>query len=182
MERTLSISAIVIALCALAVSIWQGHLARVHNEMSVQPRLNIAASLNSTNGVAEINLTNAGLGPAIIRGTALYHKDTHLGPGSGAEWWRAVELIGISWDGSIFYTSYGTDQTIAAGEVDTVLSFSGTPTEDLVNLLRVGLTESVRFEVCYCSGYGVCEKLALKEMGMERTVSSCEEFVPQNPQ
>ncbi|MCG9755039.1 hypothetical protein L1D40_07365 [Shewanella insulae] len=60
-----SISAAVIALCALGVSIQQIRLSERHNRLSVQPKLRIEY-IRAEGGRIGVSLTNTGLGPAII--------------------------------------------------------------------------------------------------------------------
>ena len=61
----LSISAIVIALASLIVTIWQGIITRKHNILSVKPLPDILTS-NYENRLA-VTLENNGTGPLIIK-------------------------------------------------------------------------------------------------------------------
>lgn len=53
----------IVALCALAVSVWQGYLMRKHNQISSRPHIEIIFDRNDD---IKINLKNGGFGPAII--------------------------------------------------------------------------------------------------------------------
>jgi len=61
-------SSIVIALCALVFSIWQGIQARRHNRLSVRPYLTSSMHNSEDNGIYShaVYLENNGLGPALI--------------------------------------------------------------------------------------------------------------------
>jgi hypothetical protein len=60
------ISSAVIALCALALSIWQGILAKKHNRLSVRPHLTTRTHSDAEKGLYVVDLINNGIGPAII--------------------------------------------------------------------------------------------------------------------
>ncbi|MEP0174781.1 MAG: hypothetical protein ABJD02_12425 [Paraglaciecola sp.] len=60
----IAICSVVIALSAMGVAIWQGYLARIHNQLSVQPKLQVNTDIR--NGLL-YTLENQGLGPAIVK-------------------------------------------------------------------------------------------------------------------
>lgn len=70
METVVSISSAVIALCALAVSIWQGILTRQHQRKSVTPLLSLSHNALNYESI-EICIQNNGLGPAIFTNYAI---------------------------------------------------------------------------------------------------------------
>ena len=69
-ELTLSISAMIIAVASITISIWEGSTMRKHYHLSVMPRLNDSFSVDdssSTNNASAIfTISNNGLGPAVI--------------------------------------------------------------------------------------------------------------------
>ena len=69
-ELTLSISAMIIAVASITISIWEGSTMRKHYHLSVMPRLNNSFTVNdssSTNNASAIfTINNNGLGPAVI--------------------------------------------------------------------------------------------------------------------
>lgn len=73
--------AILISLLALGATMWQAHLARVHNKLSVRPYL-AGHSSWTEDGVYRLELRNDGLGPAIITGARVY-RDGALVEGEG---------------------------------------------------------------------------------------------------
>ena len=60
------ISTTVIALCALALSIWQGIQTRRHNRLSFRPHLTTWSNRDAEKGFYRIELINNGIGPALI--------------------------------------------------------------------------------------------------------------------
>lgn len=73
--------AIFISLLALGATIWQAHLARVHNKLSLRPYL-AGHSSWTEDRVYRLELRNDGLGPAIITGARVY-RDGVLVEGEG---------------------------------------------------------------------------------------------------
>jgi len=60
------ISTTIIALCALALSIWQGMQTRRHNRLSFRPHLTTWTNRDAERGFYAIELINNGIGPALI--------------------------------------------------------------------------------------------------------------------
>ena len=68
-EITLSISAMIVAIASITISIWESSTMRKHYHLSVMPRLNNSFAVDdssSTNASAYFNISNNGLGPAVI--------------------------------------------------------------------------------------------------------------------
>lgn len=60
------ISSSIIALSALAYSIWQGIQARKHNRLSFRPHLTTWSHSDAEKGFYAVELINNGIGPAVI--------------------------------------------------------------------------------------------------------------------
>lgn len=65
--------AIFISLLALGATIWQSHLSRAHNKLSVRPYL-AGHSSWAEEGVYKLEVRNDGLGPAIVTGARVYRS------------------------------------------------------------------------------------------------------------
>lgn len=66
MELVTGISSIVIALCALGLSVWQACVARKHNKLSFKPHLSLMTHRDAEKGFYSVELINNGIGPAVI--------------------------------------------------------------------------------------------------------------------
>ncbi|GGQ13875.1 hypothetical protein [Shewanella litoralis] len=64
-EIIIAISSILIALCALVTTIWQGMITRKHNKLSVRPIISVYVIVSGDNTLG-LKIVNQGLGPAII--------------------------------------------------------------------------------------------------------------------
>lgn len=78
------ISSVVIAFCALGLSIWQGVLARKHNRLSFRPHLSWMINSDAEKGFYSVELINNGIGPAIIENFSV-KVDGKLISGDGTE-------------------------------------------------------------------------------------------------
>lgn len=70
-EMIIAISSVVIALCALGTSFWQGYTTRQHNKLSVKPSLNLGYSLSKHSSFIGIEIKNTGIGPLIIKNATI---------------------------------------------------------------------------------------------------------------
>ena len=60
------ITGVIVASCAIIISIWQGMVNRKHNRMSVRPHLTTWRQIDPSNGYYQVDLINNGIGPALI--------------------------------------------------------------------------------------------------------------------
>jgi hypothetical protein len=66
-EAIAGLSSAVVAFCALGLTIWQAHIARRHNILSVTPHLTTWSHWDKANNKYEVQLLNNGIGPAFIQ-------------------------------------------------------------------------------------------------------------------
>jgi hypothetical protein len=78
-ELVTAISSVVIAVLALVVTVYQSALTRKHNRQTVRPVLQLRSGLRRGR-TAGLHLANVGLGPAVIRSSAVSVDGRHLGP------------------------------------------------------------------------------------------------------
>ena len=93
-EKIQSLIAILVAILALAISIWQGFEERKHNRLSVKPLLNFETV--SHNQTKSIRLSNDGLGPAIIKGFYVYLDGEQLDANIQNPWTKVLEHRNLS--------------------------------------------------------------------------------------
>jgi hypothetical protein len=74
-----AVCSVVIAVAALAVSGYQSWLARDHNRRSVRPALQFASSWRA-GSTAGLQLSNVGLGPALVTKSTVWLDGTLIGP------------------------------------------------------------------------------------------------------
>ncbi|MGW0808674.1 hypothetical protein [Nonomuraea sp. NPDC002799] len=77
-ETVIAISATVIAIASLAVSVHQLRATRLHNRHMIRPLLQLTVTF-SPGRAAGLMLVNSGLGPAIVTGTRIWLDDQIAG-------------------------------------------------------------------------------------------------------
>ena len=111
-EAILSISAIIIAIVSIFISIWEGSLMREHYHLSVVPRLEYSYSIhNKTVGFV---LKNKGLGPAIITSVDYYMDEKILDQTKNH--FSILILNALDMKIPTTFDSIGKQKTIEAGE------------------------------------------------------------------
>jgi hypothetical protein len=85
-NTVIGVSAAIIALSALFVAVWQGVQIRKHNRLSTRPLLVFFNALEHTCSLPVLNLTNNGLGPAIIKESKIYLDNNSVGPLNEESW------------------------------------------------------------------------------------------------
>lgn len=92
-DTIIAAAAAIIALLAFVATVWQAHLTRTHNRLSVRPVLVSHRNRVTTDGGTEISLVirNCGIGPAIVKDrffTVAGQRFVHEGDGA-----REVEAL-----------------------------------------------------------------------------------------
>ena len=120
----IGLSSVMIALCALAYTLWQGKLLQNHNKLSFKPHITSWLHNNLENGKLTIEVANNGLGPAIIE-SFVVEVDGEVMKGGGTE---PIEngLKKLFPDISHHSTQafMGNGYVIAAKEICTILMIS----------------------------------------------------------
>lgn len=118
MEILVSISSLIIALCALIFTIWQTHIQRVHNRLSVKPHLFTFTTRDRNNDIArlQILLKNNGLGPAFINKFQIYYKGQECEPDA------AINAALGEWANNSSRTILGEEYAMPEKETKVLLS------------------------------------------------------------
>ncbi len=151
-EAIISISAIIIAIASIFISVWQGLETRKHNRLSVRPNLEI--HFTASNEGFGYSLINTGLGPAMIT------KRNIIIEGIKGQDLRINEIPELL-DINDLTFSYGpTDQgaSILAGEKRDLILFKLNSEETRFRNLLNEVPEKLIFRIEYRSMYG--EKLS----------------------
>ncbi len=72
-EKLTQVMVVIIAVCAVVVSVWQVRISQQHNKLSVMPYLNFFSGWVS-DSTWRLSLMNEGIGPAIVQSTELTYK------------------------------------------------------------------------------------------------------------
>ena len=148
-ETIVSLSAIIIAIASIGVTIWQGIETRKHNRLSVRPGLEITFGLDKDN--FGYFLTNNGLGPAIITYKKLFvdGKEVHYTGFSGYD--EFISKLGLN-DHKVSHTGIYPGKTIKANEKVYIIRFF-LKEKDNVETLLPNIYNRVNIEIGYKSMY-----------------------------
>ncbi|GAB5523173.1 MAG: hypothetical protein Roseis2KO_10450 [Roseivirga sp.] len=80
-EKLSHYGVLIIALTAVAVSVWQGRLSQrqleialEHNKLTVRPYLEFVKNIDGVNDLMEIHVGNQGYGPAVVESIEISYK------------------------------------------------------------------------------------------------------------
>lgn len=160
----------VIALLALGVAVWQGHLMRQHNRFSLRPHLAFRETISATNNPQFVlELQNNGIGPAIIKEIQVLLDEKRLEYFEAPDWLAILDLIGLK--GQAITALCAPEEFLAAGQSLPVLKYDSSPSPMDVRRLRAALRR-IEINVAYRSAYG--DKYAVR-FHIPISISDCYE-------
>ncbi len=146
-ELITSVCAVVVAICALLVSIWQGYLNRKHYRLSSMPFISVCKAPNG-----ELKIENSGTGLAILKEFTFIINETEF-DGTDPEYWKKLHsALGTQLTGRVdaYYFSPGT--RIESGKSFPLIAWSAN-SDDGSDLLNE-FTKNSKFNIVYSSMYG----------------------------
>ena len=145
-DRWIALAAALAAVCSITVTAYVAYLIRVHDRLSVQPRIILTFDYNATG--AGWLLLSVGLGPAEARRFAVY-VDGKPQP----HWVAVAEALGLPHPDKIgkFSVVY-PGSLYAVGLKAQLYRVNSEPNR--TELLR--RADRVKIEICYCSAYKEC--------------------------
>lgn len=169
-EMLVGLSAVVIGVCALGVSLYETHLMREEQRAAVLPMLELARSHyvdndgDTSRWRLSLHAENVGIGPARVR------DFTVTVDGKPHPTWRTAmrELIGREIDVSYGHSSIN-GRTIPAERQVTMFDLSSTElTIDIVDNF-----DRLEFEACFCSVFDECWTSSFSSFGTSTPVDAC---------
>ena len=171
-EMLVGVSAVVIGVCALAVSVYETSLMREEQRASVIPLLELSRSWSGgdsgdpeDHGRLWIHAENVGIGPARI---VSFNVTVDGVP--KRTWGRAMADL------------LGREQLVGYGQ--STISGRTIPPDRMVNMFELNDTEFLReilaefdrldFEACFCSIFDECWTTSYSAFGASQPVESCE--------
>ena len=168
MQTIANLLTIIVALCAIGLSLWEGYETRRYNRLSVLPRLEPANLFRNEDSLYTIRyaVENTGLGPAVVQNfivfrdsTGVFDTDTSSGRYSFLR--IREELEQLPFHVGAFTRAYVAGEMLEAGEEHLLIDL-WIPSFDDVDSLDYSPQRRVRDEVldkrsfvlCYCSVYG----------------------------
>lgn len=171
-EMLVGISAVVIGVCALGVSLYETSLMREEQRASVMPLLELSRSFNLDRG------------EELENGSRLFLQAQNVGIGPARVVDFRVTVDGIekpTWDAAL-RTLVGRDEPVSYGQ--STINGRTIPPDRLVTMMDLNDIElaakildefdRLDFEACYCSIHDECWKTAYSGFGAADEVESCQ--------
>ena len=164
-QTILGVASAIIALCAFAISVWQGVVSRKHNRMSVRPHLTTWRHSSASRGYYQVDLINNGIGPALIEKFSV-KIDGKVLPGTELEAIdKAMKILFPNTSYTMGKAYVGRGYAMAPKERCTIVSvqFTGgaVPSPEIV---EHALLSRADLEVRYKSFYGEEFKLETEKL------------------
>lgn len=163
-EVLVGLSAVVLSLCGLFISVHETMLVRQEQRASVWPRVELGTSFRDVERV-RFHVRNTGVGPARVRAASVSHR------GETLDGWQdllrsvageEVELQGRSYsllNGRVLPPGSQREAIFEIEEGDVVSP------DDLIRTLQQAILDgSVDVTTCYCSVYDECWRTALQRV------------------
>ena len=152
-QTMIGLSAVLLSLCGLFVSIYETRLIRQEQRASVWPRVSVAPSMSTESDTVEIGVQNSGIGPARIRAARIEHDGERQ-----ANWQDLLESV----DQSGASRNFGllNNQVLSPGMEEVIFAVASDSSErnpgSLPPLAQEIWDGNVDLVLCYCSVYNAC--------------------------
>ena len=127
-DRILSISAILVAICAVGVSVWQGVTTREHYRLSLVPYVTSSQVISGKEDESGIYVSNGGTGPAFIKNAYIIAegKEFDLTKNSWPKIYKHLGVKSVCFRASYFKTG----SVILPSDDVQILAITRAPTTD----------------------------------------------------
>ncbi len=156
-ESVISMSAIVIAVASISISVWQGLETKKHNRLSVRPNLEIYFTRGSES--TGFLLINTGLGPAMIKDNAIWCDGVERRDLSANDLPEILEMTDVT----MSFGPTGRGASLQAGEQRDLIMFRNESLEEMKFSWK-NIPGRISYKIKYESMYGeIFELSSLKK-------------------
>lgn len=148
-EMILSVSAIIIALASICISLWEGIMLRNHYRLSVRPNLEIV--FNGGYQSFGYNVVNSGLGPAIITKMVISVDNQKIDHSSLMGLKNLAEKLDLA-ERNFSHDAIDSGVTLSAGENKVLFGCKFIDTDNREELLTK-IYSRITIELVYSSMY-----------------------------
>ncbi len=168
-EMLVGVSAVVIGVCALGVSLYEAQLMREEQRSAVLPLVELSRSYytsgeNTDRWRLKINIGNVGIGPARVRDFVVRVDGVpHV------SWQRAMQAL-LNREAPIPYGHSTINGRTIPPDTDIVIFDLNAP--ELASELAAQF-DRLELEACYCSVFDECWVARYAQLGKDEPVASC---------
>lgn len=161
-QTLIALSALLLSLCGLFISIYEASLIRKAQRASVWPHVEVTASM--VQGSVRLWAQNTGVGPARVRTAAVTYNDETLD-----HWLHLIrKAVGEeAEDGDVYKSMIGGRVLPADSPKELIFAMTierGAAGEATDQLQRQIYTGAVDVRLCYCSVYDQCWTSSLQDV------------------
>lgn len=141
-ETYIAIASAFVALCALAVTVWQGRQNYKHNKISVRPKLTTMENFHDEGRLITVSyeLINSGFGPAIIKDFILVYEDKEISKNNRKTYEEFLKEKAKSEGCHVLNViAFAPDSALLAGERCELFSFEHDSLEDISFINKLDL-------------------------------------------
>lgn len=91
----IALFALIVSVCAVTLTFYEGYQSRAHQRLSVKPKLNIDVHTYGEKGEFAIEVENKGLGPAFVTKFNVFIDDERINSTPHKLWKDCLKLLGI---------------------------------------------------------------------------------------
>ncbi len=147
LQRVLSGSAALVAISALAVSVYQAKITREQQKMSAWPYVSAGHGGPVDGRPYSFHVYNQGVGPALVRSVRVYVDGRPQ-----RTWGAVVRTMGTPAETTLVYSSFHRGSVVLPGADREVLIIKGAQARPF----WIAAQTRFRYRVCYCSLYDDC--------------------------
>lgn len=168
---------IIVAIAAVAVSIFQSCQIQRHFRVSIDPHLEFNSYFSESSKYWGIGISNDGLGPAIIHDAQLCQDGEPLPSGNRNGWPYVTFLNGLQESRAVFKVFYKDD--VILPEEDKLVFGYRPPFPEQAGGKRLAvrrIATRLDYLICYCSALNDCEQLVARYRAgiVRRQVDTCD--------
>ena len=141
-EIWIAVASAVVAICALAVTIWQGRQNYKHNKISVRPKLMVKRKFEHTETEKTVwfELINSGVGPAIIKDFILIYDGEEVSKNNHKTYLECLNKLTITNNVKLLYFVHCTpDAPISIQECYRLFVFQHQRGQDVSFINKLNL-------------------------------------------
>jgi len=162
-EIVVATVAVIISFAALILSLWEGRERRLHDRLSVMPRLTFSTQVALGTPPIGVFVSNKGAGPAIVRSFTILVDGKAMAQDDFGGWQQAVGRLNIGGQWASFH-SLEVGDALIVGDTSFLLEEDGPP--DLQHEIRIKTAiERLSVQIVYESVYGDVRTSTLKWSG-----------------
>lgn len=148
-EMWIALASVVVATCALAITIWQGRQNHKHNKLSVKPLLTTSEGFEEVGRnkfITTVEVLNTGFGPAIIKDFILIYDGQEVSKNNCQSYQELLDKIAKPLHVNHYW--FAPESSMPAEDVQELLSFEHKRDDDISFLKKLNI------KINYQSVYG----------------------------